>query len=70
MVFGKLIGRMAEKKCSRENVAKALGISSVTFRRKLIGEYDWKLSEVYKLISLLEIPDEEIFDYFFAPLNF
>lgn len=69
-MFSKLIGRMAEKGFSRESVAKVLGVSTVTFRRKLNGENDWKLSEVYRLISLLEIPYEEIFDYFFAPLNF
>ena len=70
MLFSKLVGRMAEKHLSQETVAKALGITCVTLRRKLKGDNDWKLTEMYRLIELLAIPYEEFFDYFFAPLNF
>lgn len=70
MPYSKLIGRMAEKGCTRERTAKELGISVVTLRQKLSGSSDWKSSEIYRLIELLVIPYEEIYDYFFAPLNF
>ena len=70
MLFSKLVGRMAEKGLTQGDVAKALGITSTTLRKKLKGLCDWKLTEIYKLIDLLSISYEEVFDYFFAPLNF
>lgn len=70
MVFAKLRGRIAEKGFTGEIMAKRLGISAVTFRNKMNGITDWKLSEIYMLISELGISYEQIYDYFFAPLNF
>lgn len=70
MLFGKLLGRMAEKGLKKGTVAKMLGITDRSLSNKLYGRNDWKLTEVYRLIEMLDISYEDIYDYFFAPLNF
>ena len=69
MLFGKLLGRMAEKGLKKGAVAKMLGITDRSLSNKLYGRNDWKLTEVYRLIEMLDISYEDIYDYFFAPLN-
>lgn len=68
MDFSKLRGRIAEKGYSGRSLARKLGISEVTFRAKMNGQTDWKLSEIYFLKNLLDIEDLE--PYFFTPQNF
>lgn len=65
MDFAKLRGRMAEKGYTGRAMAKELGISEMTFRAKMKGRTDWKLSEIYRIKVLLDIEDLE--PYFFTP---
>lgn len=59
MAFAKLRGALAEKGFTREAMAKALGMSDRTFRKKLAGDNDWKLSEMYRMMQLLDNYDSD-----------
>ena len=50
-------------------VANVLGISSATLRYKLNNERDFKLSEVDKLCSLLQLTRDQRDQCFFPPLR-
>lgn len=67
MDFSKLRGRIAEKGFTRALIAKRLGVSEPTLRAKMSGKTDWKLSEIYMLMFILDISAEEIGAYFFTP---
>lgn len=67
MDFRKLRGRIAEYGFTYGDLSKKLGITVTTFRDKMNGRSEWKLSEVYALIVELEIPVDEIGLYFFTP---
>ena len=62
----KLKGRMVEKGVSQHDAAQALGIAQPTFSQKCSGIRDFKLKEVQQLVSLLEISNDDVAEYFFA----
>ena len=64
--LNKLKGRIIEKFGTQGNFAKAIGVSERTLSLKLDNRVDWKQSEIGKACELLEIPKEEIADYFFT----
>lgn len=64
--LNKLKGRIIEKFGTQGNFAKAIGMSERTVSLKLDNQVDWKQSEIVKACELLEIPKEEIADYFFT----
>lgn len=66
--YSKLRGRMVEKYGSVSAVAKMLGISVGAMSNKLSNASRIKTDEIYKLCQAdcLDIPDEEIKDYFFT----
>lgn len=64
--LNKLKGRIIEKFGTQGNFAKAMGMSERTVSLKLDNQVDWKQSEIVKACELLEIPKEEIADYFFT----
>ena len=64
--LNKLKGRIIEKFGTQRNFAKAMGMSERTLSLKLDNQVDWKQSEIVKACELLEIPKEEIADYFFT----
>lgn len=45
-------------------VAKVLGISNVTLGQRMDGKSSWNLDEIYKLLSLLEIPVTDMHIFF------
>jgi len=51
---------------SRVEVAKKLGLSLVSLGKKINNKVEFKASEIYKLIFLLDIGDEQTFNIFFA----
>ena len=57
---------MKEKDLSQEDVAKKLGIAQSTFSQKINGIRGLSLDEANKLSEVLEIPQNEFGDYFFA----
>lgn len=64
--LNKLKGRIIEKFGTQGNFAKAMKMSERTLSLKLDNQVDWKQSEIVKACELLEIPKEEIADYFFT----
>lgn len=50
----------------KSTVAKHLGISLNSLRRKTVNQCDFKMSEVKKLSELLALSDEEVRTIFFA----
>lgn len=64
--LNKLKGRIIEKFGTQGSFAKAMGTSERTLSLKLDNQVDWKQSEIVKACELLEIPKEEIADYFFT----
>lgn len=63
--FQKLKGRMVEKKQNQQKLANKIGMCKVTLNRKLNNKVPFNQKEIVKLIDELEIPKEEIFEYFF-----
>lgn len=59
MAFAKLRGAMAEKGFTQEKMAKAIGLTPEHFSRKIAGDYDWKLSEMYRMMQLLDNYDSD-----------
>ena len=64
--LNKLKGRIIEKFGTQGNFAKVMGMSERTVSLKLDNQVDWKQSEIVRACELLEIPKEEIADYFFT----
>lgn len=63
--FSKLKGRIIEKNFTMEEIAKAIKISKTSFSYKINNIRDFNLREVDALIKQLDIPAEEIENYFF-----
>ena len=64
--YSKLKGRIVEKFGNQIMFAKAMGCSERTLSLKLNNKVPWKQSEMYKAISLLDIADKEVQEYFFT----
>ena len=61
--FSKLKGRMTECGYSHKEMAKALGISPVTFSMKINGKRDFTLTELITMSKVLKM--ETVMPYFF-----
>ena len=59
-----LRGKIAEKGFTQESLAKAVGISTNSMSRKLLGERQFRLKEVVRICEVLEIDDPR--DIFFS----
>jgi len=46
-------------------LAREIGIDKVTFYRKLSGKSEFTISEIYRIIEILKIPDEKVIAIFF-----
>lgn len=57
----KLRGWMAERKMSYAVFAEKVGIPYDTFKVKMSGKTDWKLSEVFKILRFTGCAFEELF---------
>lgn len=62
----KLKGKIVEKYNTQSNFAKALGISSPSWTKRIRGIADFKCSEISKMIKLLDLTEEEVFLIFFS----
>lgn len=67
--FDKLRHRIIEKIGSNRKMADLLGITEVSFSRKINGKTSFSAQDVYTMSELLEISADEIGDYFFVPKN-
>lgn len=66
--FLKLKGRIVELGYTQGEIADKLGITLPRFNEKLNGKTDFWLSEIFELATLLDIPTDQYYDYFFTPL--
>ena len=64
--YSKLLGRMKERGITQEQLAKEIGKDKSTVNAKLNGKYAFTTKEIDDICKVLDIPNSEIGDYFFA----
>lgn len=62
-MYMNILAEMARKSLTRKEVAKQLNLSEASFRKKIQGENEFKMSEVEILLSLF---GDVTFEYLFA----
>lgn len=63
--YRKLLGRIVEKYGTQFNFSIAMGVSERTLSLKVNGKVPWKDVEMKRAMELLEIPELEVYYYFF-----
>lgn len=64
--YGKLRERIRDKQATQTDLANALNLSKKTISLKMNGKISWKQEEIFKLLQFLDIPNEQVSDYFFT----
>lgn len=64
--YSKLKGKIIEKYGNQGKFAKALGVTNSRLSRFLHNKSDLNLYIIRQAISLLQIPENQIGDYFFS----
>ena len=64
--YGKLRERIRDKQATQTDLANALNLSKKTISLKMNGKISWKQEEIFKLLQFLDIPSEQVSDYFFT----
>lgn len=64
--YSKLRGKIRECGLTQEKLAKSVGIHKGTLSAKLNGQYDFTANEMLSIGAALNIPANEIGNYFFA----
>ena len=64
--YSKLLGRIRECGFTQESLAKAIGKNKSTISTKLNGRFPFTAKEIDDICKVLNIPNDEIGDYFFA----
>lgn len=64
--YDKLKGRVKEIFDTQENFANAINISTTSLNYKLNNKKKWTQNEIYNSILVLQIPNNEIINYFFT----
>lgn len=59
--FPKLAGKIAEKGASHGQVASALGITPSMMSKRMVGEVEFDLSEILKLMIFLDCSFDDLF---------
>lgn len=63
--FSKLRGRIKEKNFSEKEFAKLLNMAAPTLSSKLNGITFFNTDEIIKAAKILDISEQEIYEYFF-----
>lgn len=63
--FGRLREKIKEKYSINEKFARAMGMDKSTLSLKLNEKNEWRHTEIEKACKLLDIPIEQVPDYFF-----
>ncbi len=66
MNLNKLKGKMKECNFSQSEIAKKMGISLSTFNTKILGQVEFKASEIIQLGEILKMSDDEKIDIFLS----
>ena len=64
--FHKLRVRFAEMELKQNDVARRAGMAPSTLTARMMGYQPWTSAEIIRVV--LEIPREELADYFFEPI--
>lgn len=64
--YNKLKGRIKEKVETQRNLALKMNTSPTLLSFKLNHKVDFSMNDIYKMVNILEIPKDEIYDYFFS----
>ena len=64
--YSKLLGRIRERGLTQEQLAKELGKNKSTISAKLNNQFSFTQDEMDDICRILEIPNDEIPEYFFA----
>lgn len=64
--YSKLKGRIREKIGSQREYARLLNISNASASAKLNSMVAFSITEMDKSLKILDIPVEQIYDYFFT----
>lgn len=67
--FWRLRARFRECGMFDEEVAQAAGITLPTFGRRMRGNAPWLTSEIKAVCKIVDIPRNEIGEYFFPDMN-
>lgn len=62
----KLRALMVEQGLTNDTVAKTIGISKQSFSLKANNKREFTISEVYKIMKLLQLTEQEVVEIFFA----
>lgn len=65
MSYAKLRGKIREAFGTQEAFALAMGLNAATISGKLNGKSDWTRHEIELACTLLHIPMDEMYSYFF-----
>lgn len=63
--YSKLKGKIKEVVDTQENLSKIMNVSKTSLSYKLNNNRPFKMSEIDLLINILDIPQNEIYTYFF-----
>lgn len=63
--YSKLLGKIVEKCGTQLIFSERMGLSERTISLKLNRKFPWKDTEIVKAAEILEIPSNEIVEYFF-----
>ena len=63
--FHKLRVRFAEMEMRQGQVAKAAGLSVGAMSARMTGKYPWTSTEMQRIAAVLDIPRDQICEYFF-----
>ena len=64
MRYRKLRGAILQAGYKHSEVAKAVGLSSSNFSRRMTDAHSFTLTEAYTILELLKLPREDISIYF------
>lgn len=64
--YSKLLGRMKERGLTQGILATEIGVNEGTLNSKLNNKFGFKQNEMDAICKALDIPNDEIGDYFFC----
>lgn len=62
--FSKLRSRMLDYDVTQEDIARRLMLSRKSVSQRFAGHEEWKLGECYDVLSMLDVPDKRLSEYF------
>lgn len=64
-MYEKLKARLVEKNITQKILAANLGLSEGAISSRFKGKTGWTINDMKKASSILDIPSEEVYKYFF-----